>query len=67
MNDGLVAGACRWPVGKATKGKLTDSFDFTTLYTGIQAAFLAAAAVGAVVVATRFGAKWVKKALGSIS
>jgi hypothetical protein len=52
---------------KQTKGKLTGSFDFTTLYTGIQAAFLAAAAVGAIVVATRFGAKWVKKALGSIS
>ena len=54
-------------VEKATKGKLTSTFDFTTLYTGIQDAFLAAAAVGAVVVATRFGAKWVKKALSSIS
>lgn len=45
----------------------TAVFDFTTLYTGIQDAFLAAAAVGAIVVAVRFGARWVKKALSSIS
>jgi hypothetical protein len=43
------------------------SFDFTSLYAGVQDAFLAAAAVGAIVVAVRYGARWVKKALSAVS
>jgi hypothetical protein len=64
----LVAGVASGPVEIVKrKEKLTGSFSFTTMYSGAQTAFLAAAAIGAGVFTILIGARYVKKALRTIS